>query len=316
MAWLYLTLYVISSSIFGLCIKWMHVRGTEDVITAGAINYIVAALIIGPWCFLDGQQTGDVPAIVSGTSMGAVYFTAYFFVIWCVRVVGVSSTSVVSVLSMLIPIVFAALVWGDQPSLLQSAGITLALVSLILIGIKPKKQSTAKVTDSDVVAEKNFSWVPTLILGGFFLLCGLSRVAQEAFKHVSPIDQKPTFLLAAFLAAGVPASIVLLWRRRKILPMELFIGFLMGVTNGSQVWLTLRTLDYLEGFIFFPVSSAGTIIFTMFVAVLFLQERISRRAMIGIGVAVVALVMMNLGSADSEGETSVESGLVSEASRP
>ena len=128
MAWLYLTLFVVSSSIFGLCIKWMHVRGTEDVITAGAINYIVAALIIGPWCYLDGQQAGDIPAIISGASMGTVYFIAYFFVIWCVRVVGVSSTSVVSVLSMLIPIVFAAVVWGDRPGLLQSAGITLALL--------------------------------------------------------------------------------------------------------------------------------------------------------------------------------------------
>ena len=50
----------------------------------------------------------------------------------------------------------------------------------------------------------------------------------------------------------------------------------------------------MEGFIFFPVSSAGNIIFTMFVAVLWLEEKISRRALIGIGIAVVALIMMNL----------------------
>ena len=297
MAWLYLTLFVIFSSIFGLCIKWVHVRDREDVITAGVINYVVAALIIGPWVLLDGQQTGDVPAIISGGAMGLVYFTAYFFVIWCVRVVGVSSTSVVSVLSMLIPIIFAAVVWGDQPSLLQSAGITLALVSLILIGLKPDRQSTNKDSQpgGDADDSKGISWVPTLILGGFFLLCGLSRVPQEAFKHVSPVTQKPTFLLAAFLAAGIPAVVVLIVRRRKIVPMEALIGTMMGVANGSQVWLTLKTLDYIEGFIFFPISSAGTIIFTMLIAVLFLEERVSRKALIGIGTAVVALTMMNLG---------------------
>ena len=157
--------------------------------------------------------------------------------------------------------------------------------------------------------------MPTLILGGFFLLCGLSRVAQEAFKHVSPVTQKPTFLLAAFLAAGVPATIVLLWRRKRILPAELFIGFLMGVANGSQVWLTLKTLDYIEGFIFFPVSSAGTIIFTMLVAVLFLHEKISRRALIGIGIAVVALVMMNVGGANTEEDGSVDADIVGEVSQ-
>lgn len=295
LAWLYLSLYVAFSSIFTLCIKWIHVRGKEDVITSGLINYIVAAMIIAIWFVLDGQQTGDVPAMISGGSMGAIYFVAYFFVIWCVRVVGASSTSVVSVLSMLIPIIFAAMVWGEQPGMLQTAGIALAFVSLIMIGLKPDQQATATVDGkSKEKPIKKFPWTATLILGGFFLLCGLSRVAQESFKHVSPATQKPTYLLAAFVAAGIPATIALIWRRRKILPMELMIGTMMGVANGSQTWFTLKTLDYMEGFIFFPVSSAGNIIFTMFVAVLWLEEKISRKALIGIGIAIVALVMMNV----------------------
>ncbi|QEG20213.1 hypothetical protein [Mariniblastus fucicola] len=72
MAWLFLTLFVISSSIFGLCIKWVHVRGKEDIVSVGAINYIAAALIMGAWCLLDGNQTGDVPALLVGGSMGVV----------------------------------------------------------------------------------------------------------------------------------------------------------------------------------------------------------------------------------------------------
>lgn len=293
-----LGLYVAFSSLFTLCIKWVHVRGKGDIVAAGAINYIVAALIIAPWFLIDGQQTGDVPAMIAGGSMGVVYFVAFFFVIWCVRVVGASSTSVVSVLSMLIPIIFAALVWQDQPSALQTAGIALALLSLILIAVKPAKQ-TKTVEEKKESSEKSKSstWTATLILGGFFILCGLSRVAQEAFKHVSPETQKPTFLLAAFLVTAVPSTILLLWRRRRILAEEAVIGIMMGVANGSQVWFTLKALDLMPGFIFFPVSSAGAIIFTMFCAVLFLEERISRRALIGIAIAVVALVMMNLNSA-------------------
>ena len=237
---IYLALYIVFSSLFTLCIKWVHVRGKEDIITVGAINYIVVVLITGPWYVIDGMQTGDIPAIITGGSMGAVYFVAFFFVIWCVRVVGASSTSVVSVLSMLIPIIFAAIIWGDRPSLLQSAGIALALLSLILIGLKPDRQSTA---DEEETTAKQNSLTPSLILSGFFLLCGLSRVAQEAFNHVSPATQKPTFLLAAFLAAGIPAAILLLWRRRKMLPMEIFIGATMGFANGAQLWFTLKTLD-------------------------------------------------------------------------
>ncbi len=295
-SWIHLTLYVVFSSVFTLCIKWVHVRGKGDIVAAGAINYIVAALLIAPWFVIDGQQTGDLPAMIAGGSMGAVYFIAFFFVIWCVRVVGASSTSVVSVLSMLIPIIFAAIVWRDQPSALQSFGIGLALLSLILIAVKPAKQSTNdhKSTKKDL-KESSSAWTATLILGGFFFLCGLSRVAQEAFKHVSPETQKPTFLLAAFVVTAVPSTILLLRRRRRILAEEAIVGITMGVANGSQVWFTLKALDLMPGFIFFPVSSAGAIIFTMICAVMFLEEKISRRALIGIGIAVVALVMMNFG---------------------
>ncbi len=292
LSYLYLVLFVVFSSIFTLCIKWVHVRGREDIITTGAINYIVAALIIAPWFVLDGQQTGNAAAMVAGGSMGIMYFINFFFVIWCIRVVGASSTTVVGVLSMLIPIIYAAIVWSSQPHWIQAVGIALAFVSLLLIGLKPDRQKTAKTNEDE--SKGKVSWKAPLILGGFFLLCGLSRIAQESFKYESVESQKPTFLLAAFVASGVPSIVLLLWRRRKIQPMEATIGIIMGVANGSQTWFTLKSLDAMAGYIFFPVSSAGGIIFTMFVAVLWLHEKISRRALIGIAIAVVALVMMNM----------------------
>lgn len=294
---IYLALYVIFSSVFTLCIKWVHVRGREDVITTGAINYIVAAVIIAPWYYLDGRQTQDTAAMWLGGSMGAMYFVNFFFVIWCVRVVGVSSTTVVGVLSMLIPIIFAALVWESVPQMLQVAGIGLALVSLVLIGLKPARQQPLgnKLPDEKAnQSEASTALKSTLVLGIFFLLCGGSRIVQEAFNFKSDVSQKPTFLLSAFVISSMPSTIVLLYRRRKVLPMEAVIGIIMGVANVSQTWFTLKSLEKLQGYIFFPVSSAGGIIFTMIVAVLFLQERISQRAFIGIAIAVVALVLMNV----------------------
>ena len=288
-------MFVVFSSIFTLCIKWVHLRGKEDIITAGAINYIVAAIIIAPWFLLDGGQTGDIPAIVAGGSMGLAYFVNFFFITWCVRAVGASSTTVVGVLSMLIPIIYAAMVWNSTPQLAQAIGIAMAFVSLILIGLKPDQQKVTGATNEIGDAKHAaFSWKAPLILGGFFLLCGLSRIAQESFKYQSGESQKPTFLLAAFIAAGIPSIILLLWRRRKILPIEAVVGSAMGIANATQTWFTLKALESLPGFLFFPISSAGGIIFTMFVAVLWMNEKISRRALIGIGIAVVALTMMNV----------------------
>jgi len=249
---IYLLLFVVFSSIFGLCIKWVQNRGSEDIITVGAINYIVAVAAIAPWYFAGVKQTGDFMAFATGGTMGLVYFIAFFFVIYCVRVVGVSSTAVVSSLSLLLPIIVAAFVWGSTPSLIQ--------IALLFV---------------------------------FFLLCGFSRIAQEAFKYESVIDQKPTFLLTAFTVASVPSLILLIYRFRPILKMEFLIGIIMGLSNGLQTFLILKSLDFIPGYIVFPLSSAGGIVFTTAVATSMLHEKLHKQAYLGIVVSVVALVLLN-----------------------
>ena len=235
--------------------------------------------------------------------MGLVYFIAFFFVIYCVRVVGVSSTMVVSSLSLLLPIIVAAFVWDSTPSLIQIAGIGLALVSLLRVAVKPKPPAVkpkppavkpnpdkAATLASEPVAR---DWKPLVLLFVFFLLCGISRIAQETFKYESVVDQKPTFLLAAFTIAGIPSLILLIYRFRPILKMELVIGIIMGLSNGLQTFWILKSLDYIPGYIAFPLSSAGGIVFTTAVATLMLNEQLQKQAYVGIAVSVVALVLLN-----------------------
>ena len=287
---IYLLLFVVFSSIFSLCIKWVHNRGSEDIITIGAITYIVAASAIVPWYFTGIRQTGDFVAIATGGTMGLVYFIAFFFVIYCVRVVGVSSTMVVSSLSLLLPIIVAAFVWDSTPNLIQIAGIGLALVSLLMIAVQPKPPTVKTATQNEPTAR---DWKPLALLFVFFLLCGFSRIAQETFKYESIINQKPTFLLAAFTVAGIPSLILLIYRFRPIVKMELVIGIIMGMSNGLQTFWMLKSLDFIPGYIAFPLSSAGGIVFTTAVATLMLNEKLHKRAYIGIAVSVVALVLLN-----------------------
>lgn len=288
---IHLILYIIFSSVFTLTIKWVYNRGTEDILTIGAINYIIALIGIAPWAFLDGQQTGEHYAILTGGLMGLVYFIAFFFVIYAVKLVGASATTVVGVLSIMMPITVAAFVWDAKPSGIQIGGIVLALVSLCLIGIKPKAKS---VDLEDVTNESKTSRrFSAFILLFFFLLCGCSRICQEAFKHLSAIDQKPTYLLSAFLVTALPSVGMLLYRKQKIKKMELVAGTVMGLCNAVQTFFILRSLDFFEGYIVFTVTSAGGIIFTMLVATQMLGEKLSKLTYLGIAIAVVALCLLN-----------------------
>jgi drug/metabolite transporter (DMT)-like permease len=220
--------------------------------------------------------------LASGATMGICYFIAYFFVIYTVKWVGASSSTVVGVLSILLPIACGIFLWSEQPNSMQAIGIVLALCSLFLIGGQ-RVMGLPK--------EKN--WLAPLVLIVFFLLAGFSRLSQAAFKHISTPDQMPTFLLAAFTIAAIPSLVLLLWRGRWPTKMELLFGALLGSANILQSHFILESLERFEGFIVFPVVSAGGLMLTTLVATQMLGEKLNFRTYAGIGLACCALVLLH-----------------------
>lgn len=287
---LFLLLNVVFASSFTLIIKWVQVRDREDIITVGAINYIVAAVWILPE-FLQTEFTGDTsPALLSGGVMGGCYFVAYFFVIHAIRWIGAASASVVGALSILMPIGCGIVIWNEHPNTFQIVGVGLATASLLLISARQRSQPAAT---QDTPSTERRTWVTPTILVSFFLLAGLSRLSQEAFKHESTAEHRPIFLLAAFVVAAVPSVILLIVRRRRISVTDFALGFAMGASNILQTHFILRALKDYAGFVVFPVSSAGGLMLVTLAATFLLGEYLDRRKWTGITLAVFALVLLN-----------------------
>lgn len=242
--------------------------------------------------------------------MGGVYFIAFFFAIYAIKTVGASTASVVSVLSILMPIIVASVFWGQHPNTLQAVGIGLALLALSLIGAQKKPKPSAGIIASNSPDETQTldeaetsnqpsdetaprAWVIPVVLVLFFLLCGCSRIFQEAFKFVSEPQYKPIFSLAAFTVAGIPSLIFLISKKRWPMPMELVLGTFLGISNILQVHFILLAFDYFAGFIVFPMSSAGGVLLTTAAATGLLGERLTRRTCVGIAISVVALFLLH-----------------------
>ncbi len=299
-----LVLNIFFASVFTLCIKWVQQRRREDVFTVGAINYIVAGLMSLPECVGNQPETISLSAVWTGALMGGCYFIAYFFVARAITHVGAASTTGIAVLSILVPIVCGVAIWDERPNIVQVLGVVLALTSLTLIGSNPQDADSSGKSDDLLGAEgvsmseppkrdKDDRKVIVFVLVTFFALAGLSRLAQEAFKHVSTPDQRPIFLISAFALASIPSVAMLIYRRRPILPVEVAIGVLMGASNILQSHYILKALEVFDGFIVFPVVSAGSLMFTTVVATRLMGERLSGRSRSGIVLAVAALFLLN-----------------------
>jgi len=301
---IYLVFNVIFASAFMLSIKWVQVRNREDIITVGALNYIVAMMVLAPEFVQIRSESVTSGAMWTGAIMGVCYFVCYFFVIYAIKYIGASSATVVAVLSILLPITCGVFIWGEQPNMFQVIGILLALMSLMLIGGNSKKQRSQLPLSKNSLPERlngageleqkaaPAPWIMPVVLLVFFLLAGTARLAQEAFKHVTTPEARPTFLFAAFVVSAIPSVALLAVRRRKISGLECVFGVLMGLANALQTHFILESLNRFDGFVVFPVTSAGGLILTTLVATRLLGENLNLRTYIGISIACIALVLL------------------------
>ena len=89
---------------------------------------------------------------------------------------------------------------------------------------------------------------------------------------------------------------LLLARRIRPTARELSAGVILGVANAVQVFVLLRALDRLPGFLVFAASAtgAGGVIGTAVMAAVVLRERPRGLRGLGVGVAAAALVLMQV----------------------
>ncbi len=296
----YLLGNIVFATAFMLIIKWVQVRNREDTLTIGALNYIIGAIATLPYMMAQESRPIDMPACGTGILMGTSYFIGYFLVNFVVRLSGAAAAAVIASMSLIVPIACGIAIWGEAPTEVQKIGIGASIVSLVLVGGARQGNANSKGGRRSSGNRRNEAggvpvrrWLGLVMLTGFFLICGLSRLAQEAFKHVCEPGDRPLFMVSALFSAAIPSALLLLTRRRPIRAAEWRLGALMGLANVTQVQLMLLALDEMDGFIAFPAAGIGCLLLTTVVAVSLLGERLSRTTKIGIFIACAALVLLN-----------------------
>ena len=234
---------------------------------------------------LDEVKAFSIAACVSGATTGGAYFVAFFFLASTLRWRGAALASVVSRLSILIPILCGILIWHEQPSAMQYAGIVLACVALGLI-----RRGRLHLNMSEL------PWYAPLHMALFFIVAGVSRLGTEAFHQTAAPYEKPAFLLAVFGLSAFASVILMLIRRRLPGREELIFGAGIGLANVSQTFVILKALDVYDGFVVFSMVSAGGLVFTALVAVFLMGEKLTRGSCVGIAIAAIALVMLQSNS--------------------
>jgi drug/metabolite transporter (DMT)-like permease len=294
------------SSTFGLLVRHAQ-RQEANLWAVTAINYLTASCFHAIRYLLSASAAlPSVPTLTVGILGGIAFVTAFFMLSALMAHRGVSIAMAVLRLGVVIPMLVGVLFWGESPGALQAAGALLALLALPLLTITPQSPSVGRPSPSEggavtPVARTNDASShrdrrrQRRLLFALFVGNGLCMLAMRAFRQVGTEGESSLFLATLF---GTAAAVGLgAWighwsgtSRRDVLP-----GMAVGLCNAIANLALVAALRQLPGVLVFPFYSAVGVVLSALFAGLVWGERIRRLELAGMGVAVAAVVLINLG---------------------
>lgn len=217
--------------------------------------------------------------VLIGSIAGIFFFLSFIYYQKSVKENGVGISGTFAKLGILIPMIFSIIFWREYPSIFQWIGISLSIVSILIVNLSSK------------TLEK-FDFKSTLIL--LFISGGMAEFSNKFYQKYALNDYKDVFLFTIFLVAFLISIFYTLKEKSVFTKKDVITGFLVGIPNLFSSYFIILALDTLKTSVVFPLFSAGSILLINIGGVLIFKEKIERKNKVAISLIIVALVMINI----------------------
>lgn len=294
---IYLILSIIASTlifvIFNLLGKY-KINTLQAIVT----NYFTA-FTVG---VLSSKESLSITQVINKEWFyGAIFLGFLFIAIFNVMALtaqrnGLSVASVASKMSVVIPIFFGLYAYNESLSFQKSIGIVLALIAVYLTSVKAKNKT---------ISLKGL-WLPLLLFFGSGVIDTSIKFLETSYVSKNGI---PIFSATIFVIAGIIGIIILLIKANlpvrqtgtikstfKFDYRSLFGGVILGVVNYYSIYMLLKALQF-EGFessTIFTVNNVAIVMLSTLIGLAFFKEKLIAKNWIGIGLAIIAIVLVTL----------------------
>ena len=286
---LYLLLAALSSAALTLVLKWFRdPKGSRYGILLG--NYLTCMLIAFIQMPDKGRFYQASPSTFLLGGIGGFLFVAGLVTMQSsVRQNGATLTSAFSKLGMLIPLLMSFLFFGDVPTWLQAVGLLFAVGAIIVLNLPGKAEHAKEEPGSRMIL-----WLLLVTL----LASGLSEGMSKVFERLGNQTENTRYFFFLFLTAAVLTAVLAIADKirhgKGIRLKEMAAGILAGIPNYFSAWFLLKALIQLPAMLVYPVFSVGSILLVTGFGALIFKERLEKRQWLGLGLILIALVLLNL----------------------
>lgn len=255
-----------------------------------AVNYVVCVVtgvaFSGFGVIVKDIQTLPTSYFIYPTVIGVLFVLGFNLIAFVSQKISVSLATVASRLSLIIPVVISLLFFKTSVKtydILNVLGIVLVFVAIILIS-KPRSNQGINV-------QKRQLW----LLPALFFLIGL---IDTTLTYTNSIFQEAGFdeslSVMLFVVASVFAFVVAFIQKKQFDGRAIIAGVVLGLPSYFSVYFLMKALSSFQhdSMFVFSINNLSVIVLTTVVSVVVLKEKIANINLYGLGLAVVALLLI------------------------
>jgi len=274
----YLLLSIVASTSIFVIFRLFEKNGVNNI-QAIVINYFVASA-----CgFLFLPPPSDIYKyswFINAVVLAILFFSLFVVMAKVTREIGVSVASISNKLSVVIPVLFAAVFLKEEISAWAWFGILLSIIGTFLALFKPG-QFLKKM------------WLPIILFVGSGLLDTFLKYNQSSRLKS---DEFIWFTCSIFFFAGLFGICYLLLKHRnlRISRRSIKWGFILGVPNYFSIILIILTLASFndQSARIFPINNLGVVLLSSLLSFLFFSEKPTRLKVIGLLTGTIGVLIL------------------------
>lgn len=290
---IYLILSVLSSTMIFVVFKLFE-RFRIHILQGIVVNYIVAFItgMIAYNTILPNQRL-SIPKIIEEEwfiytlALGALFIIVFKLMAMTTQLYGLSVVSVVTKMSVVIPILFGLVYYKEDLGFLKLLGIIAALISVYLVSLKNKSKNGFK---------KRYLLIPLLVFLGSGIIDTSIKVLEESFVAR---DDVSLFSSIIFLAASLIGILILIiqyaFKRYTFELKSLIGGLALGIPNFFSIFFLVKALrsDLFDSSGIFTVNNVAVVTLSTLSGILFFNEKLKLKNWLGIFLALLSIILIS-----------------------
>jgi len=276
---------IITASIQSVFKKYNSQILSGSTISFNAVSSFAAMCFFVATALVSGISfPADISLYLYSVGFAAAYGSACLMFYLALECGPFGLTSLIISYSLVLPTIYG-LVWLDEPlTVLKTAGLVFLLISLWLV--RPNSGGKEKITSR---------WVIFTIIA--FVGNGFCTIIQKSQQLAFDGMYKSEFMIAALIIVTAVFTVFAFIKERGTMKQFIRHGtvtsVLCGAANGLTNYLVMVITATVAASVFFPVISAGQIIFAFLCSFLLYKEKLSKPQVVGVIFGVAALVLLN-----------------------